>query len=101
MEAMACGAPVVSGDLPAIRELVVDAETGILIDGNRAEQLSAALVRLVDEPALRAGLARAARERVSHEFSLDGNVTRLTHLFELKHSGKTAYTGRDAVSTRP
>jgi glycosyltransferase involved in cell wall biosynthesis len=101
MEAMACGAPVLSGDLPAIRELVSDDETGILVDGNRPEQVSSALVRLADAPALRSRLAQSARQRVEREFSLAGNVARLTHLIELKHSGKKAYADGAAVSATP
>lgn len=79
MEAMACGVPVVSGDLPAIRELVRSGETGVLVDGTQPEQLAAEVDRMVGSPETREILARNAREHVSREFSLASNLQRLTH----------------------
>lgn len=81
MEAMACGVPVIAGDLPAIRELVQSDKTGVLIDGNQPEQLSNELLSLVDNPNLRATLAHAARELVVNEFSLSTNIGRLGRHF--------------------
>ena len=46
MEAMACGVPVVSGDLPAIRELVVPGVTGVLVKPGDANELSWAMEHL-------------------------------------------------------
>jgi glycosyltransferase involved in cell wall biosynthesis len=77
MEAMACGVPVVSGDLPAIRELVRPDETGVLVDGTKPAQLATEVDRLVGAPETREILARNARERVSREFSMSSNLERL------------------------
>ena len=78
IEAMACGIPVVSGDLPAIRELVIHQETGVLIDGNQPEHLTAGLAALINDPAFRYRLTRAARKHVETEFSMGVNLQRLT-----------------------
>ncbi len=77
MEAMACGLPVVTGDLPAIRELVLGQQTGLLVDGQRVEETTAALQNLLNNPALANQLGQAGRSRVMDEFSLTQNVTRL------------------------
>ena len=77
MEAMACGVPVVSGDLPAIRELVRPNDTGVLVDGTKFQDLAAEVDRLVGSPRTREILARNAREHVSREFSMTTNVERL------------------------
>ena len=77
IEAMACGVPVVSGDLPAIRELIRPDDTGVLVDPSSPEPLAAEVGRLADDPARRARLARAARAWVEAEFSLAANVDRL------------------------
>lgn len=77
IEAMACGVPVVSGDLPAIRELVRQGETGILVDANGPEALATELDRLAANPELRERLARGGRAWVEAEFSLAVNVHRL------------------------
>jgi glycosyltransferase involved in cell wall biosynthesis len=77
MEAMACGVPVISGDLPAIRELVRPNETGVLVDGTKPEHLAAEVDRLVTSPETREILARNAREHVAREFSMTSNLQRL------------------------
>ena len=82
MEAMAAGLPAVSGDLPAIRELIADGASGLLVPGDAADavaQTRAALERL-DDAALRQRLASAGRARVEEEFSLSVNVDRLERL---------------------
>jgi len=77
MEAMACGLPVIAGDLPAIRELVIDHKTGLLVDGLRVEPTTNALRALLDDVNLQSQLGRQGRARVLEEFSLNENVTRL------------------------
>lgn len=77
MEAMAAGVPVVSGDLPAIRELVHDGENGALVAPEDMDALVAAIRRLLTDAALRHNWGQAARAWVAQEFSLAGNVDRL------------------------
>ena len=77
MEAMACGLPVVSGDLPAIRELVINNTTGLLVDGTQIDPTTRALNSLLSDPPTAQRLAAAGRERVVGEFSLATNVDRL------------------------
>jgi colanic acid/amylovoran biosynthesis glycosyltransferase len=79
IEAMACGVPAVSGDLPAIRELVQHGRTGVLVEGNRPDQVAAELAALADDPSLRATLAHGGRQHVQEEFSLSANIRRLMH----------------------
>jgi len=57
LEAMACGAPVVAGDVTSIPEVVGDA--GLLCDPRSPRELAAAIRRVIDEPEL----ARTLRER--------------------------------------
>ncbi len=77
MEAMACGLPVIAGDLPAIRELVLDRKAGLLVDGLSVDPTTQALRALLTDPSFQAELGRQGRSRVLDEFSLDENVTRL------------------------
>lgn len=77
IEAMACGVPVVSGDLPAIRELIDDGATGLLVPGGNVPALVEALAKLAGDPQLRKNLAAAGRQKVVAEFSLAANVDRL------------------------
>jgi len=60
IEAMACGLPIVSSDLPSLRETVT-AECALLVDPMDTEALAAAIRDLVREPERRRAMGRAAR----------------------------------------
>lgn len=77
MEAMACGLVAVSGDLPAIRELVADGETGCLVPSEDPAAIATAISGLARDAGRRRRLAAAGRARVCEEFDLERNVGRL------------------------
>ncbi|MCS7034517.1 MAG: glycosyltransferase family 4 protein [Phycisphaerae bacterium] len=80
MEAMACGLPVISGDLPAIRELVKHEHNGLLVNGLEPQSVAEAIERLARDPELRRRLGQSGRQRVMEEVSLGENVSRLERL---------------------
>jgi glycosyltransferase involved in cell wall biosynthesis len=55
------GKPVVATRVGAIPEVVEDGESGLLVDPGAPEQLAAAIVRLLRDPALRKRLGEGAR----------------------------------------
>ena len=61
-EALASGRPVVTGDGPGPRSMLVDGETALLVPHGDPQALAAALVRLADDPALARRLADAGLE---------------------------------------
>jgi len=69
LEAMAAGKPVVAARTGGIPEVVVDGKTGILVPREDVDALQAALRRLAADPALRASMGAAGRERAQSEFS--------------------------------
>ena len=81
MEAMASGLPAISGDLPAIRELVIDGQTGTLVPGGDVAATADALERFARDPARRQSLAEAGRRRVVASFSIGGTVAQLEASF--------------------
>ncbi|HEV8319284.1 MAG TPA: glycosyltransferase [Vicinamibacterales bacterium] len=82
LQAMALGLPIIASDLPGFREAIADGWTGRLISAGDSIWLAGAMETLLENPRLRTRMARAARERVEREFSVDCNVTRLARLFE-------------------
>ncbi len=51
-QALACGTPLVTGDTPGARELLVDGESALLVPPGDAEALAAALRRLAADDGL-------------------------------------------------
>jgi glycosyltransferase involved in cell wall biosynthesis len=84
MEAMAAGVPVVSGDLPTIRELITDRVHGLLVPPGDAEALAGVLGELAAQPTLRVALGVAGKNRVKEEFSSEKNLVRLMRCFSDK-----------------
>jgi colanic acid/amylovoran biosynthesis glycosyltransferase len=81
MEAMAFEVPVVSTRIMGIPELVDDGRSGLLVTPSRLDELTDALERLITDPALRARLGRAGREKVQAEFDIDRSARRLRDIF--------------------
>ena len=69
VEAMACGVPVVATRSGGIPELVADGETGLLVERGDAMGLAKALMDLLGDPARRAAMGRAGRQRAEQLFS--------------------------------
>jgi len=81
MEAMLSGVPVISSQLSGIPELVIDKETGLLIQQNDVEGLAKAILLLTDDSQLRKKLVSQAILKVRNEFSLTANTEKLNCLF--------------------
>jgi glycosyltransferase involved in cell wall biosynthesis len=81
IEAMAAGLPVVATRAGALPEVVVDGETGILVERGDAEGLAAAIAKLLADPQLRGRMGAAGRERVRRLFTWDRSVARLEELY--------------------
>jgi rhamnosyl/mannosyltransferase len=82
LEAMACGKPVVSTDLPTgVRFVNRDRETGLLVPPGNPPALAAAITRLLTDSGLRTRLGQTARERVIREFSVEQMVNQTTEVY--------------------
>jgi glycosyltransferase involved in cell wall biosynthesis len=68
VEAMAAGTPVVATRSGAVVETVRDQETGFLVDKNDSHGLGEAILKLLENDALRERMGRAARKRVIEHF---------------------------------
>ena len=82
IEAMAAGLPVVATRSGALPEVVLDGETGILVERGDAEGLARAIRTLLANPALRARMGAAGRRRVQQLFTWDRSVARLESLYD-------------------
>jgi len=82
VEAMACGAPVVSTPISGIPELVTDDVNGLLVPQEDPVALADALQRLREEPELGERLGAAGARTVRERFDGDELAVRLVSLFE-------------------
>ena len=80
-EAMASGQAIVSTAVDGCQELLREGETALLAPPRDAEALAAALLRALDDPALRARLSSAARA-ASAEFDIGRTVDRMQELYD-------------------
>ena len=81
MEAMATGLPVVSTAIGGIPEMVVENETGFLLEPGDAVGLTNAIETSISNLSLAQKLGRAGHERAEKLFSIEKNVRELYALF--------------------
>ena len=78
LEAAACGVPQVAGDSGGAAEAVEDGVSGLVVrTPDDPREVAAAIERLLDDPAERALMGVAGRERAVREFSYDVLAHRL------------------------
>jgi glycosyltransferase involved in cell wall biosynthesis len=79
LEAMVAGLPVVASRVSSLPELVVDGETGVLVEPDDPAALAAAIDRAIETPAL---LGDAGRERARSAFSVAAMTDKTVALYE-------------------
>ncbi len=77
IEAMACARPVVAANSGGIPEIVVNGVTGLLHQPGDAQALADQLAVLIHDPAGRAALGQAGRDRFENSFGVDRMVGHL------------------------
>lgn len=95
LDAMAAAKPVVATTAGGIPEVVVDGETGFLAAPHDHARLAAAIVRLLEDPALRARMGEAGLARVRERFSVERMVAATADVYR-----RVAGTPRAAGTAR-
>ena len=80
MEAMATGLPVVSTTVGGIPEMVIDNETGFLVEPHDVGALAGAMEKITNDRSLAQRLGHAGNERAQRLFSIEKNVRELCAL---------------------
>ncbi len=81
IEASACGRSCVTTDVGAVRDIVSDGVSGIVIGENGAEGLSRAVLTLLQDDELRATYGNEARKRMETYFDLPKVAERLLEVY--------------------
>lgn len=82
LEAMATGVPVVATKVGAFEEMIIDGESGFIVDIEDREAILEKLTLLVEDEELRKQFGKASRERAIHEFSLQREADTLNSLYK-------------------
>lgn len=81
IEAALAGRPVVTTDVGAVRDVVRDGETGVLVPAGDRAALASAVRSLLADPEMRARLGAAARDRALTELTASSAVDRHVDLY--------------------
>jgi glycosyltransferase involved in cell wall biosynthesis len=82
LEAMLAGLPVVATRVSAVPEIVVDGETGALVEAGDAEGVARELAALLGDPVRARRLGEAGRARARSEFSVARMTERTIEVYE-------------------
>lgn len=82
LEAMAAGTPVISTDIPVVNEIVRNGENGILVPYDDTAALAKALVRVIEQPELRARLVEGGVRTVEQQFDPQQLAAQTVELYQ-------------------
>jgi glycosyltransferase involved in cell wall biosynthesis len=80
-EAMAAGKPVVAAAVGGLPEIIRDGQTGFLAPPGGVDAAAGRLALLLRDPALRARMGEAGRQRIETEFSAEQQARRFEALY--------------------
>lgn len=92
LEAGAAGVPTVAYDVGGVSDVVVDGETGLLVEAADLDGLVAALSRLAADRRLVADLSEGARAKVLGEFDLKATLDRYDDILRALVGGRPLET---------
>jgi glycosyltransferase involved in cell wall biosynthesis len=84
MENMASGLPAISTRLVGIPDLIIDGETGLLVEPNNAKEIADAIERIGNDSDLARRLAEAGRNHILRHFDLETALEPLLDLYRRK-----------------
>lgn len=83
LEVMSAGLPLVVTSSGGLTETVRDGVDAIIVPKHDPEAIAAAITRLLKDPALRAAMGAAGRERYEAEYTIDRWGSRMLEAFEV------------------
>jgi glycosyltransferase involved in cell wall biosynthesis len=95
LEAWSASRPVVASRVGGLVDLIEDGRNGLLVDPHDPRSLADAVVRLLGDGPLAAGLAAAGRQKVE-AFGWQSTASRIAEVYEavLEHARRRPHHGR-------
>ena len=82
LEAMAAGRPVIATRSGGVVDIVVDQETGLLVEPGNSDELAQAMTRLIEDHQLAQRCVQQAVDRVKSTFTMERNASQITQVYE-------------------
>ena len=82
LEAAASGIPTIASNLPGVREVVLDGDTGLLVEPENTEELKNAIHLLLENEELRKQLGASARSNAELKFSWEPLISSLEKTYK-------------------
>lgn len=98
LEAGATGLPVVSTRHAGIPDVVIEEETGLLVDERDVEGMATHMLRLARDPQLAAELGRNAAAHVRCYFTMEQSIGRLQRVLDAAARGHDIRAVRDEIA---
>jgi len=76
-EAMVCGVPIISTEIPGVCELIEHQKNGLLVEQRNTQALADAMQLLIGFPRLRSDLARRGRQTVLEGFTRESSARKV------------------------
>jgi len=89
LEGLAAGKPIVATRVGAVKTVIINEHTGLLVNPGSADEIASAVARLIQDSSLRTCLGQAGRARVKANFS----ATAMTEKYLLAYA--------EVLKTRP
>jgi len=90
LEAMACSAFPICGDLESIREWIIHGENGLLVDATNPQGLADAIVWALKDSAMRKRAAKINAQIIAERADYDTNMKRAEGFYQTILNGKTS-----------
>jgi glycosyltransferase involved in cell wall biosynthesis len=98
LEAAAAARPIITTDTEGCREIGRNGVNGLLVPVRDAAALAEAILRLLNDPELRARMGREGRRIVEQEFSLEIVIRRTLELYDRIFDDSTVAAAGASVS---
>jgi glycosyltransferase involved in cell wall biosynthesis len=82
MEAMATGLPVIASAVDGVQDLIVDSESGWLVEPAQPQQLAERIIFALENQALWPAIGQAATDRIISEFSPQKMITAYSKVYQ-------------------
>jgi glycosyltransferase involved in cell wall biosynthesis len=82
LEALSCGKPLITTDVPGAREMMVDGVTGVIVPRENPEALARAMEKLINDRQARTRMGKSARQYIVSRFTWENVAKQYRDLYE-------------------